>query len=114
MAQPELDRRRLLALAAQAAVAGALPRLAWGAPPLRHDPFGLGVASGDPTADGFVIWTRLLGAGSPLPDTPLPVRWEVAEDAAFHRLVQRGSALALPQLAHSVHVELVGLRPGRW
>jgi len=114
VAHPELDRRRLLALAAQAAVAGVLPRSAWGAPPLRHNPFGLGVASGDPTADAFVLWTRLLGAGSPLPDTPLPVRWEVAEDAAFHRLVQRGSALALPQLAHSVHVELAGLRPGRW
>lgn len=63
MAQPELDRRRLLALAAQAAVAGALPRSAWGAPPLRHNPFGLGVASGDPMRDGFVLWTRLLGAG---------------------------------------------------
>ena len=29
------------------------------AAPLRQDPFTLGVASGDPAPDGFVIWTRL-------------------------------------------------------
>ena len=103
MAQPELDRRRLLALAAQAAVAGALPRSAWGAPPLRHDPFGLGVASGDPTADGFVLWTRLLGAGSPLPDTPLPVRWEVAEDGQ-QILLAKGEGGRL------LHVQMVDAR----
>lgn len=109
-----MDRRRFLALAAQASAAGALPRSAWGTAPLRHDPFGLGVASGDPSPDGFVLWTRLLAAGDPLPVTPLPVRWEVAEDAGFRRIVQRGSSLARPELAHSVHVEVAGLAPGRW
>lgn len=109
-----LDRRRFLALAAHSATAGTLPRSAWGAPPLHHDPFGLGVASGDPSSDGFVLWTRLLGNGGPLPPSPLPVRWEVAQDAAFRQIVQRGSALAMPELAHSVHVELADLAPGRW
>ena len=28
-------------------------------PPFRGDPFNLGVASGDPTPDGIVLWTRL-------------------------------------------------------
>ena len=28
----------------------------------QADPFGLGVASGDPGRDGFVLWTRLVGA----------------------------------------------------
>ncbi len=109
-----MDRRRFLALAAHASAAGTLARSAFGAAPLRHDPFGLGVASGDPAPDGFVLWTRLLALDDPLPATALPVRWEVAEDAAFRRIVQRGSSLARPELAHSVHVEVAGLAPGRW
>ena len=109
-----MDRRRFLALAAHASAAGTLARSAFGAAPLRHDPFGLGVASGDPAPDGFVLWTRLLALDDPLPATALPVRWEVAEDAAFRRIVQRGSSLARPELAHSVHIEVAGLAPGRW
>ncbi|HAQ36853.1 MAG TPA: alkaline phosphatase, partial [Alphaproteobacteria bacterium] len=35
--------------------------------PMPGDPFSLGVASGDPTPDGFVLWTRL----APLPLEPL-------------------------------------------
>ncbi len=114
MAHAVDDRRRFLALAARAAVAGSLPRSAWGARALHHDPFGLGVASGDPSEDGFVLWTRLLGGHSPLPEAGVPVRWEVAEDAAFRRIVQRGSAMAMAELAHSVHVEVSGLASGRW
>jgi alkaline phosphatase D len=86
-----------------------------------RDPFTLGVASGDPEADGFVIWTRL--APEPLaPDplrpggmAPVPVRvaWEVASDAGFGSIVRRGETDALPDFAHSVHVEIAGLEPAR-
>lgn len=38
--------------------------------------------------------------------------WEVADDAGFATVVQRGVADARPDAAHSVHVELTGLRPG--
>jgi alkaline phosphatase D len=60
-----------------------------------------------------VLWTRLapqplLGGG--MPDRPVPVRWEVAEDERFRRIRRRGTALAYPDLAHSVHVEVSGLR----
>jgi alkaline phosphatase D len=41
------------------------------------------------------------------------VRWEVADDERFGRIVRRGSSLAPVQLGHSVHVEVSGLRPGR-
>ena len=44
----------------------------------------------------------------------LPVRWEVAHDEAFRQVVARGSAVAAPELAHSVHVDVRGLAPGRW
>jgi alkaline phosphatase D len=34
----------------------------------------------------------------------LPVRWEVAQDEGFRRIAAKGSAVATPELAHSVHV----------
>lgn len=113
-----IDRRGLLQKALWAAAATQLPRWAWAGQRLRHDPFGLGVASGEPTHDGLVIWTRLLpdhpaDARAPWAG-PLTVRWELAGDAQFRRIVQQGTATALPQLAHSVHVEVNSLQPGRW
>jgi len=42
------------------------------------------------------------------------VRWEVAHDEQFTRLVQSGQAQAVPELAHSVHVEVPGLAADRW
>ncbi len=85
-------------------------------PVFINDPFQLGVAGGDPTADGFVIWTRLVPDifdPHALPPEAIEVRWEVADDAAMKKIVKRGTSLAHPELAHSVHVELVGLEPGR-
>ncbi len=85
---------------------------------LPGHPFALGVASGDPSDDGFVIWTRLaplpLEFGGGMPAEPFKVAWEVAEDETFTRLVARGAANAVPEWAHSVHVELAGLRPDHW
>ncbi|HJU73978.1 MAG TPA: alkaline phosphatase D family protein [Gemmatimonadaceae bacterium] len=82
----------------------------------RAYPFTLGVASGDPLPDGFVAWTRLapdhLGGGG-MPARPVPVRYEIASDDSFRQVVQRGEVLALPDLAHSVHVEVAGLAPAR-
>lgn len=81
-------------------------------------PFALGVASGDPAADGFVIWTRLSslplypGNEERLPGS-VPLTWQVAEDANFQRIVQRGQTSALRVRGHAVHVELHNLRPGR-
>jgi alkaline phosphatase D len=84
---------------------------------LPADPFTLGVASGDPAPDGIVLWTRLapepLAPGGGLPQSPVAVRWEIARDEAFRSIVRRGEAEARPELAHSVHVEVDGLEPGR-
>ncbi|MES2259770.1 MAG: alkaline phosphatase D family protein [Pseudomonadota bacterium] len=80
-------------------------------------PFSLGVASGSPLPQAVVIWTRILhdplnpGAMPPL---AISVRWEVAEDEAFRRIAAKGTAIATPELAHSVHVDVTGLAPGRW
>src|SRR5690606_17542057 len=84
----------------------------------RGYPFALGVASGDPTPDGVVLWTRLapvpLEPGGGLPPEPVRAEWQLAEDEAFDRVIRRGTATARPEWAHSVHVEGEGLRPDRW
>jgi alkaline phosphatase D len=111
------DRRQLLRLALAASGTLWLPRSAWSQPQLASDPFTLGVASGSPRADSVVLWTRLHAAGpfgaSTLPDTAITVRWELAHDERFTRIAARGQAQALPDLAHSVHVEAAGLSSDR-
>ena len=80
-------------------------------------PFTLGVASGAPLPDGVVLWTRLAPeplSGGGAGDEPVRVRWQVADDEGFTRIVRRGSVTARPVGAFSVHVEVSGLQPARW
>ncbi|MES2958976.1 MAG: alkaline phosphatase D family protein [Pseudomonadota bacterium] len=113
---PSTDRRQLLRLAAAAAGTLWLPRSAWSQTRLSANPFTLGVASGSPLHDSVVLWTRLASAGlfgtSNLPEAPITVRWELAHDEAFARIAQKGQTQALPELGHSVHVEVGGLEGG--
>jgi alkaline phosphatase D len=79
--------------------------------------FALGVASGEPKARRVVLWTRLAPEplqGGGMPDVDIHVRWEVATDEAFADVVRWGDFRATPADAHSVHVDVEGLRPGRW
>ena len=113
----QFDRRTLIKSAGQLAlIAGLAPQRLLAAP-LGAYPFMLGVASGDPWPDGFVIWTRLaprpLEEHGGMPHAAVPVGWEVSEDARFTRIARKGETLARPELAHSVHVELSGLKPHR-
>ena len=112
-----LDRRKLLAGAGGLALFTGLAPAAWAAPKFSRYPFSLGIASGDPWPDGFVIWTRLapepLAEHGGMPMAAVAVRWQVSEDARFRRIVQSGEAVARPELAHSVHVEVAGLKPRR-
>lgn len=83
---------------------------------LPDNPFQLGVASGDPAPDGFVLWTRLCldplhGGGMPRED--IRVEWQVAHDEGMTRVVSKGVATAAVDWAHSVHVEVEGLEPDR-
>jgi alkaline phosphatase D len=78
-------------------------------------PFTLGVASGDPTPDGIVLWTRLApepADPSALGRSAIPVGWRVATDSQMRKVVARGVASATAELAHSVHVEVEDLRAG--
>jgi|GEM_PF-6773329 len=99
-----LSRRNLLLSGASLAVLPWLGRIAEGAvirrPSLEEDPFQLGVASGDPTSDGVVLWTRRatdpLNGGGMLPEN-YEVKWEVSSDDGFQQIVQSGTELALPK-----------------
>jgi alkaline phosphatase D len=123
MAHPTSSMTRRTFLAGTAGTAGSLVAAAavpgaWAAPSRRlDDPFTLGVASGDPTPTGVVLWTRLaprpLEPDGGMPGRAVPLQWEVATGPRIHQVVRRGVALAHPRVAHSVHVEVDGLDPGR-
>jgi alkaline phosphatase D len=123
-----IDRRRFLqALAGMGALELALParmRGAWAQvaavetrPSFSADPFSLGVASGYPSPDGMVLWTRLapepLANGGGMGRNAVEVKWEIAEDDAMSRIVATGTERAEAAWGHSVHVEVRGLQPGR-
>ena len=117
----KLDRRRLLRVAGNLATAAlgrpARSRLVLGQPRFAAYPFALGVASGDPVTDGFVLWTRLAPDplnGGGMPPEAVEVRWEVARDPRFLDIARRGIALAAPERGHAVHVDVQGLEPDRW
>jgi alkaline phosphatase D len=116
-----MDRRLFVSdLARYAALCAVVPNV-WrvtSRPRFADDPFQLGVASGDPTASGGVLWTRL----APRPLEPeggmdglrTTVTWELADDDAFTKIVKKGTATAAPELSYSVHVNLEGLASDRW
>ncbi|MCF5923839.1 alkaline phosphatase D family protein [Xanthomonas perforans] len=115
-APPDPSRRRILIAGASLAAAGLLSPFARASG--SADPFTLGVAAGDPLADGFVLWTRL--APRPLdPDgrgglrAAVPVRWQVASDPQMRTIVRQGETIASPVWGHAVHVELTSLAADR-
>src|SRR5882762_11170435 len=56
----------------------------WAAPAFSANPFTLGVASGDPAPDGFVLWTKIaprpFERGGGMPRKAVEVNWAVATD----------------------------------
>jgi alkaline phosphatase D len=118
---PAMDRRRFLqytwaGVGASLSFALLPGRDLLAAPRFGDNPFTLGVASGDPTPNGIVLWTRL----APNPADPqslgqadIPVRWRIAADDNMRSVAARGTPFSSARLAHSVHVEAEGLLPGR-
>jgi alkaline phosphatase D len=80
-------------------------------------PFTLGVASGEPVPSGVVLWTRLAPEplnGGGMGADPVAVKWELAEDEGFGRVIKSGTAVAHATWAHTVHAEVSGLEPAHW
>lgn len=106
----DLDRRRTLAgLAAGAALTltgRSLAGVTVG--DSGHGVFRHGVASGDPTTEALVIWTRVSGLS-----TDASVAWELAADASFSQSIARGTAAAVGERDYTVKVDVTGLEPGQ-
>lgn len=108
-----LSRRRFLALAAAmgASLAWAREespaRAAWRE---RRDLFPEGVASGDPTPDSVLLWTR-----RPFDDGRNRARLtvEVAADQSFHRVVTSAPATVSAESDWTCRVLAGGLKPAR-
>ncbi len=71
--------------------------------------FDHGVASGDPLADRVILWTHARRSRTNL---PVVLRWEVALDARFRRIVSSGWVKAGPETGYTAKVDATGLRPG--
>lgn len=119
-----LSRRTVLGVGA---TAGAIGLTGVAARPshasqVRGFPFTLGVASGDPRADGATLWTRLapdplaldgLGGMAGHDGRPVQVGWQVATREDMRDVVASGSVRAVAEDAYAVHVDVRGLEPDR-
>src|SRR5262245_64391478 len=120
--QIQSSRRTVLkgAALAAAAVVGATTFRGFdeeaAAAPASNGIFGYGVASGDPTGDAVVIWTRATPRprhhGDPVATPgsglggPVLVLWEVAEDEDFRHVGRRGLLLTTAKSDHTVKVDV--------
>ena len=111
MPTPSSRRDFVIRLASlSAALAGGAALTACGGDDGPEPAFLYGVASGDPLADRVVLWTH-----ARLPDSadPVELRYEVAEDAAFTRIVSSGTVTASAGTGHTAKVDATGLSAGR-
>ncbi|CAM5228639.1 Alkaline phosphatase OS=Streptomyces alboniger OX=132473 GN=CP975_09020 PE=4 SV=1 [Streptomyces alboniger] len=110
---PAPSRRTVVKAAAATAALGAplaaAPAHAAEGPAFRH-----GVASGDPLPDGVLLWTRVTPTPDAVPGSgrgpDVTVRWEIAEDKGFTRVVGHGSTTARAASDHTVKADVRGLR----
>src|SRR5215212_6642595 len=72
-------------------------------PVFRH-----GVASGDPLIDRVILWTRVTPKSTSAPQT---VKWELARDEKFTRIVSRGELQTGAARDFTVKVDAMALEP---
>lgn len=109
---PSSNRREFVfqLAAVTAALGGAAALSACGDGADEQADFLYGVASGDPQADRVILWTH---ARLPSSDEPVQLRWDVADDASFTRIVATGNVTASSASGHTAKVDASGLAPGR-
>ncbi|NQE60742.1 Phosphodiesterase/alkaline phosphatase D [Caulobacter sp. RHG1] len=99
------SRRGLLALFGAGATLSSTPVLAQDK--LSTAVFTHGVACGDPTPSGLLLWTRAVGEGG-----EIRLAWEVATDEGFVKIIRSGVATTGPARDYTCKVEVEGLKPG--
>lgn len=71
-----------------------------------------GVASGDPTRDGVVLWTRYTAEDNEA-ELFFEVKYEMAYDADFRQIVKEGSVQTDKDHDFTVHADVSGLEAGK-
>lgn len=79
------------------------------ATPTTAATFTHGIASGDPLADRVMLWTRVLPSNGA---TSTSVTWEIASDAAFSTIVNKGETKTDAARDYTVKVDASGLTAG--
>ncbi|MXO91551.1 alkaline phosphatase [Altererythrobacter aquaemixtae] len=102
---PLLDRRTLFRGGLLGAGLAAMPKAAASA---TLSGFGYGVASGEPSADSVLLWTRFQA------DRETALRWEVATDAGFSKVAAGGEIVARPDHDWCVKPVAQGLAADSW
>ena len=105
-ALPRIDRRQLFRLGALGAAAGMASAAA---AQVFARGFSHGVASGEPGPSQVLLWTRYVGSGS-----PASLRYEIARDADFVRVLSGGNVEASPEHDWCAKAVATGLEPGKW
>lgn len=112
--QAALTRRRFLQSTAVVAAAIPTARLSPAAAQ-SHSWFQHGVASGDPTPDSVILWTRVTPSPDAVPGSgrgsTVTLVWEVAREASISTVVARGTVSTGPERDHTVHIDAGGLEP---
>lgn len=72
--------------------------------------FNHGVASGDPTQNAVILWSRVTPDDVNL--SQAEVVWEVAMDSEFTNVITTGTTVATPQSDYTVKIDLQGLSAG--
>ena len=99
-----LDRRTLLAGGALGAGLAAMPLAAQA----RAKGFTHGIASGEPHANGVLLWTRFVGSNE------AKLAWQVSDSAEFARVVAEGETMAGPERDWCAKAQVTGLEPDSW
>lgn len=73
-------------------------------------PFYHGVASGDPTENRVILWTRVT---LPTDIDKASVSWELAEDSTFSSLINKGDTITDSEQDFTVKIDATELDPGK-
>ena len=102
----KVDRRRALAMLGVGAAGPAHAAQRRGREPAAR--FQHGVASGDPTDNGAILWTRV----TPASDGPLEVFLQLSTEPRFRRVLRETVARTGPDRDYTVKSDISALKPG--
>ncbi|MEG3149066.1 alkaline phosphatase D family protein [Sphingomonas sp. ZT3P38] len=104
-----IDRRSLLLTGSLGLGAFAIPGFAQTVATARPNGFTHSVASGEPSVDSILLWTRYI----PVDGGAVELKAELSESADFAKIVAGGVQVTGPWRDHTAKITVGGLAPGR-